>query len=66
MNVVSVPLDVTKKGQFQYEVIEDAYDETTQTRTVTEQAFVVDGKGRLIRTTRYTLNAISMDVVFVP
>ena len=47
-----------------YEVIEDAYDDTTQIRTMTEQARVPTG-GWLIRTTVYTPHHISMDVTHV-
>ena len=49
-----------------YEVIEDFYDDTTQIRSLTEQASVYGGKGWLIRTTIYTPLTISTDVVFVP
>ena len=52
--------------ELEYEVIEDVYDDTTQIRTLTEQAPVADGKGWLIRTTLYTPHAITMDVVLVP
>jgi len=47
-----------------YEVIEDAYDDTTQIRTMTEQARIPNG-GWLIRTTVYTPHHISMDVTHV-
>ncbi len=47
-----------------YEVIEDAYDETTQIRTMTEQAKLPSGDW-LIRTTVYTPHHISMDVTRV-
>ena len=44
-----------------YDVIEDAYDDTTQIRTMTEQAQMPSGDS-LIRTTLYTPHNISMDV----
>ena len=47
-----------------YEVIEDAYDDTTQIRTMTEQARIPGG-GWLIRTTVYTPHHISMNVTHV-
>jgi len=50
--------------KLKYEVIEDAYDDTTQIRTMTEQAAVPSG-GWLLRTTVYTPHQISLDVTFV-
>ena len=47
-----------------YDVIEDVYDDTTQIRTMTEQAQMPSG-GWLIRTTLYTPHNISMDVTSV-
>jgi hypothetical protein len=47
-----------------YDVIEDAYDDTTQIRTMTEQARMPSGDW-LIRTTLYTQHHISMDVTRV-
>jgi hypothetical protein len=47
-----------------YDVIEDVYDDTTQIRTMTEQAPMPSG-GWLIRTTLYTPHHISMDVTHV-
>ena len=44
-----------------YDVIEDVYDDTTQIRTMTEQAKTPSG-GWLIRTTLYTPHNISMDI----
>ena len=44
-----------------YDVIEDVYDDTTQIRTMTEQAQLPSGDW-LIRTTIYTPHHISMDV----
>mgnify|MGYP001812693380 FL=1 len=48
-----------------YDVVEDAYDDTTQIRTMTEQAKLPSGDW-LIRTTVYTPHHISMDVIRVP
>ncbi|MCU7844054.1 MAG: hypothetical protein KZQ93_09465 [Candidatus Thiodiazotropha sp. (ex Monitilora ramsayi)] len=45
-----------------YEVIEDAYDDTTHIRTMTEQARVPGG-GWLLRTTIYSQHQISHSVV---
>jgi hypothetical protein len=50
--------------RLKYEVVEDLYDDTTQIRTLTEQASVPSG-GWLIRTTLYTPHHISTDVTFV-
>jgi hypothetical protein len=47
-----------------YEVIEDAYDDTTQIRTMTEQAQVPSG-GWLLRTTLYTPHHISTNVTYI-
>ena len=47
-----------------YDVVEDAYDDTTQIRTMTEQAKLPSGDW-LIRTTVYTPHHISMDVTHV-
>jgi hypothetical protein len=47
-----------------YDVIEDVYDDTTQIRTMTEQAQMPCGDW-LIRTTLYTPHHISMDVTRV-
>ena len=47
-----------------YDVIEDSYDDTTQIRSMTEQAQMPSGDW-LIRTTLYTPHHISMDVVQV-
>ena len=51
--------------KLKYEVIEDVYDDTTQIRTMTEQARLISG-GWLIRTTVYTPHHISMDVTHIP
>ena len=47
-----------------YDVIEDVYDDTTQIRTMTEQAQLPSGEW-LIRTTNYSQHSISMDVTHV-
>jgi hypothetical protein len=47
-----------------YDVVEDVYDDTTQIRTMTEQAKMPSGDW-LIRTTVYTAHHISMDVTHV-
>jgi hypothetical protein len=47
-----------------YDVIEDVYDDTTQIRTMSEQAQLPSGDW-LIRTTIYTPHHISMDVTRV-
>ena len=47
-----------------YDVIEDAYDDTTQIRTMTEQAQLPSGEW-LVRTTLYTPHHISMDVTHI-
>ena len=51
--------------KLEYEVIEDAFDDTTHIRTMTEQASV-PGKGWLVRTTLYTPHHITASVTFVP
>ena len=50
--------------KLEYEVIEDSYDDTTQIRSMTEQAQMPTGDW-LIRTTVYTPHHISMDVTSV-
>ena len=47
-----------------YDVIEDNYDDTTQIRSMTEQAQMPSGDW-LIRTTVYTPHHISMNVTCV-
>ena len=47
-----------------YDVIEDGYDDTTQIRTMTEQAQLPSGEW-LIRTTLYTPHHISVDVTHI-
>lgn len=48
-----------------YDVIEDVFDDTTQIRTMTEQAKTPSGDW-LLRTTVYTPHHISMDVTRIP
>ena len=48
-----------------YDVIEDVYDDTTQIRTMTEQAQMPSGDW-LIRSTLYTPHKITMDITRVP
>ena len=48
-----------------YDLIEDAFDDTTNIRTMTEQA-VVPGGGWMVRTTVYTPHHLSVAVTFVP
>jgi hypothetical protein len=50
--------------KLEYDVIEDVYDDTTQIRTMTEQAQMPSGD-LLIRTTLYTPHNISMDVTHI-
>jgi len=47
-----------------YDVIEDVYDDTTQIRSMSEQAQLPSGDW-LIRTTLYTPHHISMDIICV-
>ncbi len=47
-----------------YDVIEDSYDDTTQIRSMTEQARLPSGDW-LLRTTLYTPHHISIDVTCV-
>jgi hypothetical protein len=51
--------------KLEYEEVEDSYDDTTNIRTMTEQA-VVEGQGVLLRTTIYSPHHLSVNVVFVP
>jgi hypothetical protein len=51
--------------KLEFEIVEDAFDDTTHIRTMTEQAPIA-GKGWLIRTTIYTPHHISAAVTFVP
>jgi len=51
--------------KLEYEELEDSFDDTTNIRTMTEQA-VVEGEGVLLRTTIYSPHHLSVNVVFVP
>ena len=51
--------------KLEYEEIEDGYDDTTNIRTMTEQA-EVEGQGILLRTTIYSPHHLSVNVVFIP
>ena len=53
-----------KSMKLVYDVIEDDYDDTTQIRSMTEQAMMPSGDW-LIRTTLYTPHHISMNVITV-
>ena len=48
-----------------YELIEECFDDTTNIRTMSEQA-KVPGEGWLVRTIVYTPHHITMAVTFVP
>ena len=48
-----------------YDLIEDAFDDTTNIRTMTEQARIPDG-GWMVRTTLYTPHHLTVAVTFVP
>ena len=51
--------------KLRFDVIEDSFDDTTQIRTMTEQAAAPNG-GWLIRTIVYTPHHISIDVTLLP
>ena len=48
-----------------YDLIEDSYDDTTNIRSMTEQASIAGG-GWMVRTTLYTPNHLTVAVTFVP
>jgi len=48
-----------------YDLIEDAFDDTTNIRSMTEQARIPDG-GWMVRTTLYTPHHLSVAVTFLP
>ena len=48
-----------------YDLIEDAFDDTTNIRSMTEQARIPEG-GWMVRTTLYTPHHITVAVTFVP
>jgi len=64
-DAVPDPMSARSSVKLKYDVIEDTYDDTTQIRTMTEQAEVL-GLGLLIRTTLYSPHSITMDVTFTP
>lgn len=51
--------------KLEYDLIEDAFDDTTHIRTMTEQARVPGGNW-MIRTTIYSPHQISVNVTLVP
>ena len=48
-----------------YDIIEDAFDDTTNIRSMTEQASIPSGDW-MVRTTLYTPHHIAVAVTFVP
>jgi hypothetical protein len=48
-----------------YDLIEDAFDDTTNIRSMTEQARIPDG-GWMVRTTLYTPHHLTAAVTFLP
>lgn len=55
----------SKEMKLDYDLIEDAFDDTTNIRIMTEQARVPGG-GWMVRTTLYTAHHLSLDVTFLP
>ncbi len=55
----------SRKMRLDYDLIEDAFDETTNIRSMTEQARI-PGRGWMVRTTLYTPHHVSVDVTFIP
>ena len=55
----------SKEMKLDYDLIEDAFDDTTNIRTMTEQARV-SGGGWMVRSTIYTPHHLSVAVTFVP
>ena len=51
--------------KIEFEQIEESFDDTTNLRTITEQAFV-PGRGLLLRTTIYASHQLAVSMVFVP
>jgi hypothetical protein len=51
--------------KIEFDQIEESFDETTNLRTITEQA-LVPGRGILLRTTVYSPNQLAVSTVFVP
>lgn len=48
-----------------YDLIEDSFDDTTNIRSMTEQARIPGG-GWMVRTTLYTPHHLSVAVTYVP
>jgi hypothetical protein len=48
-----------------YDFIEDSFDDTTNTRSMTEQARIPGG-GWMVRTTLYSPHQVSVAVTYVP
>ena len=48
-----------------YDLIEDSFDDTTNIRSMTEQARIAAG-GWMVRTTLYTPHHLSVAVTFIP
>ena len=51
--------------KLEYDLIEDAFDDTTNIRSMTEQARFPGG-GWMVRTTLYTPHHLSVAVMFIP
>ncbi|MDH3282851.1 MAG: hypothetical protein OEQ18_17235 [Gammaproteobacteria bacterium] len=51
--------------KLEYDLVEDQYDDTTQLRTMTEEAVTPWG-GRLLRTTVYSPHNMSTCVTYIP
>lgn len=51
--------------RLEFDQIEESFDDTTNLRTITEQA-VVPGSGLLLRTTIYSPQSLTASLVFVP
>lgn len=51
--------------KIEFDQIEESFDDTTNLRTITEQA-VLPGRGLLLRTTIYSPQSLATSLVFVP
>jgi hypothetical protein len=51
--------------KLEFDQIEESFDDTTNLRTITEQA-IVPGRGMLLRTTIYSPQSLATSLVFVP
>ncbi len=49
----------------EFDQIDESFDDTTNLRTITEQA-LMPGRGLLLRTTIYSPNHLTASMVFVP